>query len=174
MITPSLLNPVSGSDSRTHPLQELKMDYIKIRFGSDPESLASRLERSIEDIFRPRPVSPMFTSNESSWMPSMDMYETVEEIIIRAEMAGVEKDHLEVEINSRAVKISGSRRELPCQENSTYRLAEIQYGQFERVLYLPCPIDPEVVSSNYTNGFLQLRLAKKRAEESFSVPISDG
>lgn len=150
------------------------MDYIKIRFGSDPESLASRLERSIEDIFRPRPVSPMFTSHESSWMPSMDMYETVEEIIIRAEMAGVEKDHLEVEINSRAVKISGSRRELPCQENSTYRLAEIQYGRFERVLYLPCPIDPEVVSSNYTNGFLQLRLAKKRAEESFSVPISDG
>jgi HSP20 family protein len=150
------------------------MDYIKIRFGNDPDSFASRLERSIEEIFRSRPVGPMFTSSESSWMPSMDMYETAEEIIIRAEMAGVDKDNVEVEINSRAVKISGSRRELPCQENSTYRLAEIQYGKFERVLYLPSPIDPEVVSSNFTDGFLQLRLAKKRANEAFSVPISEG
>lgn len=150
------------------------MDYIKIRFGSDSDDLAFRLERTIEDIFRPRSVSPMFTSGESAWIPSMDMYETREEIIIRAEMAGVEKENLEVEINSRAVRISGSRRELPCQADSTYRLAEIQYGRFERVLYLPAPIDPEVVSSNYTNGFLQLRLAKKRMEERFSVPISDG
>lgn len=150
------------------------MDYIKIRFGGDFGSLASRLDKTIEDVFSSRPVGPMFTSMERSWSPQTDIYETPEEIIVRAEIAGVDKDDLEVEINSRAIRISGIRSEMPRQENSTYRLAEIQYGRFERVLYLPAPIDTEVVSSVYTNGFLQIRLAKQPQNRSYKVPITDG
>jgi HSP20 family protein len=104
----------------------------------------------------------------------MDIYETPDEIIIRAEVAGVKKEDLDVEINSRAVKLSGSRQEIPSIKNSTYRLAEIQYGQFERVLYLPAPIDTEIVSSTYAEGFLQIRLAKMPTGRTYKIPISDG
>jgi HSP20 family protein len=150
------------------------MDYIKIRFGDIWGSLGSALDGTIEDIFRPRPVSPMFTGTERSWTPPMDIYETPEEIIIRAEIAGVDKENLKVEIDTRAVRIAGVRREMPCQEQSTYRLAEIQYGRFERILYLPAAIDPEVVASSYSNGFLQIRLAKKRTDQTYKVPITEG
>lgn len=150
------------------------MDYIKIRFGNEFNRLGSKFDRAIEEIFRPRPVSPMFTSYEQTWTPQMDMVETPEEIFIRAEISGVDKDDLEVEINSRAVKISGKRAELPVIPNATYRLAEIQYGVFERILYLPAPIDPEVVSSTYSDGFLQIRLAKLPMEKTYKIPISDG
>ncbi|MGD8739907.1 MAG: Hsp20 family protein, partial [Desulfobacterales bacterium] len=61
-----------------------------------------------------------------------------------------------------------------CTDDATYRLAEIQYGRFERILYLPAPIDPEVVSAGYTNGLLEIRLAKMRIEKSLKIPISDG
>ena len=44
------------------------MDYIKIRFGKDFDSLGSGFERTMEDIFRPRPVNPMFSSS-GSWTP---------------------------------------------------------------------------------------------------------
>lgn len=127
----------------------------------------------MEDIFRPRPVSPMFTGYERAWVPQMDIYETPEEVILRAEIAGVDKSDLEVEINSRAVRISGKRAELTSLPNSTYRLAEIQYGTFERIVYLPAPIDTEVVSSNYSNGFLQIRLAKLPQDQVYKIPISD-
>ena len=149
------------------------MDYIKIRFGNDLEKIASQLEKTFEDMFRPRPASPMFATAECTWTPSMDIYETPEEIIIRAEIAGVDKEDLEVEINNKAVRLFGKRREIPRIEQATYRLAEIQYGKFERILFLPAPIDTEVVSSSYTNGFLELRLAKLPRERTYKIPIDD-
>ena len=104
----------------------------------------------------------------------MDMNETPEEIIVVAEIPGVEKDDLEVEISGKAVRIQGNRRPKYCGDNSTYRLAEIQYGKFERVLFFPAPIDPEVVSASYANGILEVRLAKVPVERTHKIPVSDG
>ena len=104
----------------------------------------------------------------------MDMNETPEEIIILAEIAGVQKEDLEVEISGKAVRIQGTRRPKYCGGNSTYRLAEIQHGKFERILFLPTPIDPEVVSASYADGVLEVRLAKVPIERTHKVPISDG
>ena len=151
------------------------MDYIKIRFGGSIDKLGAEIGKTIEGMFRPRPISPTFNCSECAWKPQMDIYETPEAIIILAEIAGVNKEDLDVELNSRAVKISGRRLgTLPGGGNSTYRLAEIQYGAFERILYLPVPIDPENVGAFYTNGFLEIRLAKQPADKTHKVPILDG
>jgi HSP20 family protein len=148
------------------------MDYIKIRFGNSLP-IGPSSGKTLGGVFRPRPANPMFSSGEHSWSPQMDIFETAEEVIIQPEIAGVDKEDLEVEINSKAVRIFGRRTESSLVANSTYRLAEIQYGKFERTLFLPAPIDTEVVSSSYSNGFLQLRLAKKQQNIIHSVPISD-
>ena len=103
----------------------------------------------------------------------MDIYETPDEIIIMGEIAGVTKEDLELEISSKALRIQGIRIQSPRIDNATYRLAEIQYGKFERILYLPAPIDPEVVSASYSNGFLQVRLAKLELDKAYQVPITE-
>ena len=148
------------------------MDYIKIRFTSDFDQLSSEFERTCEEIFRS--MNPSFTLAERVWKPQMDIYETTQEIIIRAEIAGVDKENLEVEICSRAVKIYGNRTEIPSVENATYRLAEIQYGKFERTLFLPSLINTESVSSSYQDGFLEIRLAKLPLDKTHKITISDG
>ena len=148
------------------------MDYIKIRFTDDFDHLESELGKTFEDMFRT--LSPIFTVAERRWKPQMDIYETPDEIIILAEIAGVSKEDLELEISSKAVRVYGNRSGFPRIENTTYRLAEIQYGRFERILYLPSPIDPEVVSATYSNGFLQVRLAKLSLDRVRKVPISEG
>ena len=148
------------------------MEYIKIRFLDDFGQLGSKFEKSIEDMFRS--VSPGFTLAERSWKPPMDMNETEEEVVILAEIPGVEKDDLSVEISTKAVRIQGNRYAKHCSPKSTYRLAEIQYGPFERILFLPAPIDPEVVSASYQNGLLEIRLAKLPSERTHRVPIQDG
>lgn len=147
------------------------MDYIKIRFIDDFEQLSSKFEKTIEDMFRS--INPIFTLSERTWKPQMDIYETPGEIIILAEIAGVNKEDLEVEISSKAVKISGKRSESPRLENATYRLAEIQYGNFERILFLPALIDTDTVSASYLNGFLQIRLAKLPLDKKHKIPITD-
>ncbi len=146
------------------------MDYIKIHFGND---LDSRFEKTIQEMFQS--INPMFNLSERTWKPQMDMYETKDEIIILCEIAGVQKEDLELEINSKAVKIHGKRSGLIPKEKTTYRLAEIQYGVFERILFLPVPIDTGKVSAAYTNGFLQVQLAKLPLDKARSIEIeTDG
>ena len=148
------------------------MDYIKIRFGNDFGTSDSGYEKSIEDMFRS--ISPMFSLSERAWKPQMDIYETPQEVIVLAEVAGIDKENLEVEICSRAIRIRGNREEIPRVESATYRLAEIQYGTFERILYLPAPIDTDKVSASYLNGFLQIRLARISSDKTQEITITDG
>jgi HSP20 family protein len=116
----------------------------------------------------------MFSLSERVWKPQMDIYETPLEVIILAEIAGVDKENLEVEISSRAIRIKGNREEIPRVENTTYRLAEIQYGAFERILYLPALIDTDKVSASYLNGFLQIRLARMLQDKTHTITILEG
>ena len=133
------------------------MKHIKIRFGENIETQPTQ-ENSFEEIFQS--VNPMFCFSKRIWKPQMDILETRNEIIIQAEIAGVRKEDIVIEISNKAVKISGSRKNNHPDPTATYRLAEIQCGQFERVLYLPNIIDVEKVSASFSNGFLELTLGK--------------
>lgn len=150
------------------------MDHIKIRFGDPFDRFGTQIEKTIQDIFRPRPVNPMFACKDCSWVPQMDMYETENEVLIWAELAGIDKNDLEVEVNSKAVRIHGLRKETPRSPEGAYRLAEIRYGRFERVLFLPSPVDVESVSSAFSNGLLTIRMAKQEIHKTHKIPISDG
>lgn len=151
------------------------MDYIKIRFGDDFSKLAAGSDqcfsdKCFEDMFRS--VNPAFSISEQSWHPQMDMYETSKEIVIVATIAGVKKENLSIEINNKAVKISGMRLGTPRLKDVKYRLAEIRYGKFERILYLPLPIDTDKVKASYEDGFLEMHLTKLYSDKTYKIPIS--
>lgn len=144
------------------------MSNIKILFGSG--IISSRLSGS--DTFTT--VDSMFAVTFRKWNPSMDMYETEEDVIIFAEIAGVEKENLELEVNSKAICIRGLRIYQVPVENASYKLAEIFYGPFERTIFLPRPIDVEKVSASYQNGFLKIILKKQVMNQVVRIPIDMG
>ncbi len=148
------------------------MDYIKIRFGDGIFKIESEIEKTIEDMFQS--MNPMFTIAERTWRPQMDVYETPEEVIIMAEIAGVREEDLDILCTSKAIRISGVRADVPRMNNARFRLAEIQYGSFERILSFPAQIDPEVYSASLTNGILNIRLAKLQLNKTFRIPIDGG
>jgi HSP20 family protein len=144
------------------------MKHIKIRFGENIGTPPSE-EKSFEDMFHA--VNPMFCLSKRTWKPQMDIFETENEVVIQAEMAGVNKDDIIIEVNNKAVKITGTRNCVQHPDRAaTYMLAEIQYGQFERVLYLPCAIDVEKVCAAFKNGFLEIFLGKLFRENIKSKP----
>jgi HSP20 family protein len=145
------------------------MELIKIRFGSQADPNNAAVEKSLSDLFRS--VRPQFNCSECPWSPPMDMIETPDEIVIFAEIAGVDPAELTVEISARAVKIRGRRRVAAPESDTSYRLVEINYGGFERTLSLPRAVDSEQVSASCTRGMLQIRLAKKIQERPYQVPI---
>jgi len=139
------------------------MEYIKIRFGKNLGRMHSRLQKTIDEMFQQ--VNPMLVLQEQTWRPQMDVYETPKEIIIVGEISGVNKEDLEVEVDQKAVKITGVRRETARVPGMKYHLAEIAYGRFERILFLPVPINPEEVEASYVNGLLKITLAKQPREQ---------
>ena len=132
--------------------------YIKIRFGNEFEHQEYTSDKTLDEMFHS--INPMFRMGAVTWKPQVDIFETVTDIVVQATMAGVDKENLQIEISNKAIKISGMRAGHPQDVKATYRLAEIQYGTFERVLFLPCNIDTDKVSAVYENGFLQVSLAK--------------
>lgn len=145
------------------------MESIEIRFGEDFER-QSKGEKTLESMFQS--MNPMFCLSQRIWKPQMDIYEIESGIIIQAEIAGVEKDDIVIEVNSKAVRISGVRGRKPPEKTANYRLAEIQFGMFERVLYLPTLIDIERVSASLFNGFLEINLAKFPMDRSQRIKLS--
>ena len=148
------------------------MSVIKIRLGDNIASMGPEFEKAVEDMFRS--VKPVFYGSAPKWRPAMDIYESADEIIVLAELAGVDKDNLEVEVNSKAVRIVGFRPAPRTTENATYRLAEIQYGDFERTIFFPSPIDTQSVKASYADGFLRIQLTKKPKDVPHKIHISDG
>ncbi len=136
------------------------MEYIKVRLGNFSKTGDTSSEESAENLFQ-HSFNPMFSFSERIWKPHMDILETVNEIIVLAEIAGVDKDDIVIEVCEDAVKIKGKRVEKLPVKDATYRLFEIQHGAFERLIRLPTRIDTDRVSAIYANGFLQINLVKK-------------
>jgi HSP20 family protein len=145
------------------------MDYIKIRFVDNPESVESEFRRTVEEMLRA--AQPRFTLSRQRWRPQIDIYETCEEIVILAEIAGVPREEINLEIGPRTVKISGAREGGPREEDARYRLAEIPCGHFERNLTLPVPIDMETVRAVCRDGILEIRLAKRPLDRVHKISI---
>ncbi|MCP4672216.1 MAG: Hsp20/alpha crystallin family protein [Desulfobacula sp.] len=133
------------------------MKHIEIRFGDNLERYAAE-EKSFEEMFQA--VNPMFCFSKRIWKPQMDIFETRTKIIIQAAISGVKKEDIIIEVSNKAVKITGVRNSHHPDRTATYRLAEIQFGPFERVLYLPSVIDVSKVSALFSDGFLELSLEK--------------
>ena len=147
------------------------MELIKIRFGEETDAIETAVDKNLTDLYRSAHL--LFSCSDCLWLPSMDMIESPKEIVVISEIAGLEKEDLEVEITRRAVKVSGRRRPPFSAGSATYRLAEINYGHFERVLYLPEEVDANNISACYSNGLLTIRLAKQPAQERHRVPIAE-
>jgi HSP20 family protein len=148
------------------------MDYIKIRFVENPEGADSEFRRTLDEMLRV--ANPRFTLSRHRWRPQMDIYETGEEIVIQAEVAGIKSDEINLEIGPRTVKISGIRENYPRGGNARYRLAEIPCGYFERTLSLPVLIDTETAAAIFRDGLLEIRLTKRPLDRIQKISIQAG
>jgi HSP20 family protein len=97
-----------------------------------------------------------------AWSPAVDLYETDEALILKAELAGFSEADVNVEIKDRTLLLQGSRpRECEVTEER-YHCMEWASGAFQRYFLLPALVDQENVSVSYNDGVFKLRLPKAR------------
>jgi HSP20 family protein len=122
------------------------------------------------------PLSETAASSERAvWSPEIEMFERDNKLVIRADLPGLHKDEVDVEIDNDQVRIRGERRhEFSGQEGGVYR-SERSYGRFERIIALPEGINAEQAEARYRDGVLEISMpAAQRAQSSRKLQIQEG
>ncbi len=99
--------------------------------------------------------------SRSMWTPSVDIYETGDEITIDVELAEVDVDDLAVDIEGSTLTIKGERPLGREAKPEQYHLVERSYGPFSRSFTLPALVDSRNIRGTYKNGILTLKLPKR-------------
>jgi len=98
------------------------------------------------------------------WCPAVDMLETPDSYILRAELPGVGIDNITVEIVGNRLTISGNRPAEPDPSMAAYHAIERVHGGFQRSFDLPGPVDVEETKTRYRDGVLEVLLPKSKEE----------
>jgi len=102
---------------------------------------------------------------DTHWVPNTDVYVTDTGIVIKAEVAGLNRDDLELMVEGNSLRISGSRADGCREVGSKFHLMEIHYGSFENVIELPPGYDLAQARAAYQNGFLRVDVPLAKAVE---------
>ena len=106
-----------------------------------------------------------------TWTPPVDIYETDDALILKAELPGVSKDDVSVEIHQNTLILRGQRKPEAAVQQDRYHRVERAYGAFQRSFVLPTLVDQEHVQASYTDGVLELRLPKSEAAKPKRIAI---
>ena len=110
------------------------------------------------------------------WTPAMDMLETEDEFVLRADLPGLSESDVHIELEDNVLTVSGERKtEHEDKREGFYRM-ERSYGSFSRSLTLPKGIDPEAVTAAFDRGVLEVRVPKpeQRKPRRISINAGDG
>lgn len=114
------------------------------------------------------------------WLPKADLYETEDDLVVRVEAAGIERESLHATLSAdrRTLSIRGTRgeRHLDGTKKIRYYQLEVYFGSFERDIALPrdVAIDADKLNATYRDGFLVVTLPKARETQvSRTVPITE-
>jgi HSP20 family protein len=141
------------------------MSLVRWQPMKELESLRRQMDRLFDEWIIPERDFPLLTSSgDRTWVPIIEVKETEADIILKAEIPGMEAKDLNVEVGEDSVLISGERQQEEQTEESGIRRSEFRYGRFERTVRLPVSVKNNKVKSEFQKGVLTLNLPK--SEES--------
>jgi HSP20 family protein len=130
------------------------------------------IERWFEEFFE-EPFFPRSWRKFPKWRglrelegisPSVDMYDKKDEIVVKAEIPGVEKENINISVMDNTLTIKGEMKKEEEAKEEDYYYSERSYGSFGRMLSLPAKVQADKIKASFKNGILEIHLPK--AEES--------
>ena len=105
------------------------------------------------------------------WAPSVDISETNEEFVVKAELPGMNRDDVKVAVEDGVVRIQGERKQEREEKDKKFHRIERSYGSFVRTFSLPSNVDEAKIQAQYKDGLLTVRLPKSPTAKPKSVDV---
>jgi HSP20 family protein len=133
------------------------------------------MERRMEDFLgrRTRPWWPerWFGTDMDVTAPAVDLFEEKDDIVVKAELPGMEKDNIEVNLTDHTLTIKGEKKKEEETKEKNYYRSERSYGSFVKTLELPKEVHADKVKASFKNGILEVRLPKTEEAKAKEVKV---
>jgi HSP20 family protein len=131
-------------------------------------TLQEQMNRLFETTFPTRPDESALTS----WAPAVDIYETENELVLKADLPDINEKDLDVRVENNMLTIRGERKfEQKVKEENCLRI-ERSYGAFNRSFSLPNTVNAEAIKAEYKDGVLTVELPKRAESKPKQVKIN--
>ena len=107
-----------------------------------------------------------------NWKPVVDIYDTEDKFVINAELPGVDKKDIVIDVKDRLLTLKGERSSEKEVKEDKYHRRERAYGSFERVFTLPAEIDPDQIKADFKNGILKIDIPKPEEQKPRQITVN--
>lgn len=136
-----------------------------LAFQEEMNALMDNFFRNVSfDLFEKRP---------GPFSPSIDIMDTEKEVVVTAELPGVDENNIDISITKDTLTIKGEKKAEKEEKGKDFHLVERSYGSFIRTIPLPVDVETEKVGATYKKGVLTIKLPKteKALKETKKIPI---
>jgi HSP20 family protein len=109
----------------------------------------------------------------TTWSPAVDIFETEGEIVVKAELPGIDRKDITLHLEKNVLTLRGERRFEKETKEENYHRIERAYGGFSRSFAIPAMVDEEKIRAEYRDGILKIALPKKEQAKPKQIKIGD-
>jgi HSP20 family protein len=150
------------------------MALIRWEPVTELNAIQNEMNRLFNTFVDPSAPSGRGNGTTRRWLPPMDLVETPDHYVLRADLPGLSDGDVNVQLEANVLTISGERKaEHEDQQEGYYRL-ERAFGTFSRSLTLPDGVDPDAVQAHFDRGVLEIRVPKPEQKKPKTVQITLG
>jgi HSP20 family protein len=142
-------------------------------------AIQNEMNRLFNTFFEPYPATGGTGGGNGGtaqrrWIPAMDLVETEDEFVLRADLPGVNEDDVSIELENDVLTVSGHRKAEHETRGEGYYRVERASGSFARSLTLPEGVNAEAIKAGFEKGVLEVRIPKPEQRKPRKVAISVG
>jgi HSP20 family protein len=110
----------------------------------------------------------------STWLPSVDVWETGDELVLSFDLPGIDEDAIAVELDDDVLTVSGERERTSEHSSERFYRFERRFGTFSRSVTLPPGVKEEAITADYRNGVLEIRIPKPEEQKPRRIKVGSG
>ena len=146
------------------------MQLVKFNPVRDIFSLRNRMNHIFDELFYPVNRDQAELSM-GRWNPVVDVYDNDDSVVIKAELPGIEKEDIEIDVKDRVLTLKGERSSENEVKDDNYYRRERCFGKFERSFTLPADVDPDKIKADYKDGVLKIDIPKPEEKKPRQITI---